>query len=283
MAPLGTTPPDELWRAWSLDPLALTPAVVAVAFFLQGWRRLHCRRPELAPWTRIPLFCGGVALVLVALLSPLDAIAEEYLQSAHMLQHVLLADLGIALVLLGLRGPLTFFFLPRDLLAPLARAHAVRSTLAFLLRPGVAFAFWLAVLVAWHVPAAYEGALEQPVLHRLEHVSFVVVGALVWTLLIDPGRHGRLTLVQRIGLAVLLFWAGQLLSYVLLFGFEPYYGVYEDQRERLLGLSPLGDQKLAGAVMMVEQALTLGVAIVVLLRAARRERPVARTTTEPIA
>lgn len=283
MPTLATTAPDELWTAWSLDPLALVLAAASVGFFVHGWRRLRGRRPELAPWSRVALFGGGLAVVLLAVVSPLDAIAEEYLQSAHMLQHVLLADLGIALVLLGLRGPLTFFFLPRDLLAPLARARAVRSTLAFLLRPGIAFGLWLAVLVAWHVPAAYEGALEQPVLHRLEHVSFVVVGALVWTLLIDPGRHGRLTLVQRIGLAVLLFWAGQLLSYVLLFGFEPYYGVYERQDERLLGLSPLGDQKLAGVVMMVEQALTLGVAIVVLLRAARREGSVARTTTEPAA
>jgi len=283
MFTLVATASDELWTAWSLDPLALVLAAFAVGFFVHGWRRLRARRPELAPVSRVALFCAGLAVVLLAVVSPLDAIAEEYLQSAHMLQHVLLADLGIALVLLALRGPLTFFFLPRDLLAPLARARAARGALAFLLRPGIAFGLWLAVLVAWHVPAAYEGALEQPLLHRLEHVSFVVVGALVWTLLIDPGRHGRLSLVQRIGLAVLLFWAGQLLSYVLLFGFEPYYGVYESQDERLLGLSPLGDQKLAGVVMMVEQALTLGVAIVVLVRAARRERPLAGTTTEPVA
>ena len=57
-----------------------------------------------------------------------------------------------------------------------------------------------------------------------------------------------------------------------MFGFEPYYDVYEEQPERLLGLSPLGDQKLAGVVMMVEQALTLGVALVLLVRLARRER-----------
>ena len=268
----AATAPNELWAAWSLDPLALGLSVAALVFFVLGWRRLRARRVELAPWSRIWLFAAGLATVVVAVVSPLDAIAEEYLQSAHMLQHVLLADLGIALVLLAVRGPLTFFFLPRDLMAPLARADPLRGALAFLLRPGVAFGLWLGVVVLWHVPAAYEAALEQPLVHRLEHVSFVAVGALVWTLVIDPGGHGRLTLVQRIGFAVLLFWAGQILSYVLLFGFEPYYGVYEDQPERLLGLSPLGDQKVAGVVMMVEQALTLGVAIVLLLRAARRGR-----------
>src|SRR5262245_50831970 len=98
---LATTPTDELWSAWSADPLALVLAAIAIGFFLQGWRRLHRRRPDLAPWTRIPLFLAGVAVLLLGLLSPLDAVAEEYLQSAHMLQHVLIADLGIALTLLA--------------------------------------------------------------------------------------------------------------------------------------------------------------------------------------
>ena len=279
----ATTPPDELWTAWSPDFLALSLAAVAVGFFLQGWRRLHRRRPELAPWTRIPLFLAGVGLVLIGLVSPLDAIAEEYLQSAHMLQHVLIADLGIALTLVAVRGPLALFFLPRDLLAPLARARPLRRALALLLRPAIALSLWVAVLVAWHVPALYEAALDSPAIHRLEHLSFVVVGLLVWTLIVDPARHLRLTVNERIGVAVLLFWLGQVLSYVFVFGFEPYYDVYAEQPERLLGLSPLADQRLAGVVMMVEQALTLGVALVVLFRSARRARPAASPRAEPVA
>ena len=281
MSLLATTARDDLWTAWSFDPVVLAGAAVAIAFFLQGWRRLHRRRPELAPWTRIPLFLAGVAIVLVGLLSPLDAIAEEYLQSAHMLQHVLIADLGIALALVAVRGPLSMFFLPRDLLAPLARVEGLRSVLSFLLRPAVALPLWLAVLLAWHVPTLYEAALSQPLVHRLEHVSFVVVGALVWTLLVDPAGHGRLSVSGRIGLAVALFWAGQLLAYVFVFGFEPYYDVYVEQPERLFGLSPLTDQKLAGVTMMAEQALTVGLALVLLVRTARRSRGTRAASPEP--
>ena len=275
------TAPDDLWTAWSLDPIVLAGAAIAIGLFLHGWRRLHRRRPATAPWTRIPLFVGGVGVVVLGLVSPLDTIAEEYLQSAHMLQHVLIADLGIALTLLAVRGPLSFFFLPRDLLAPLARASWLRATFSFLLRPAVAVSLWLGVLVAWHIPVLYEAALEQPLVHRLEHLSFVVVGLLVWTLIIDPSGHRRLSVNGRIGLVVGLFWAGQLLSYVFVFSFEPYFDVYADQPERLLGLSPLTDQKLAGVVMMVEQALTLGVALVLLVRLARRSRDARGVTPEP--
>ena len=271
MTPLATAP-DDLWGAWSLDPLVLALAAVAVAFFVSGWRRLRRRRPELAPWSRLALFLAGVGVVLVGLLSPLDAIAEEYLQSAHMLQHVLIADLGIVLALLAVRGPLSMFFLPRDLLAPLARAQPLRRGLSFLLRPRVAVPLWIAVIVAWHIPPLYDAALRHPVVHRAEHLSFVVVGALVWTLLIDPARHGRLTVNERLGLAVLLFWIGQVLAYPFVFGFQPYYDVYVDQPHRLFGLSALTDQKLAGLVMMIEQAATLGIAIVLLLRLSRRTR-----------
>jgi putative membrane protein len=272
---------EDPWTTWSLDPLAIALAVVSLVFFLQGWRRLRLRRAELAPWSRVPLFCAGVAVVLVGIVSPLDAIAEGYLQSAHMLQHVLIADVGVALTLVAVRGPLAMFFLPRGLLGPIARLPWLRHALSFLLRPKVAVPLWVGVLALWHVPLLYEAALHHTPLHRLEHLSFVLVGALVWTLLIDPAGHGRLSVNGRIGLAVVLFWIGQLLAYPFVFGFATYYDVYADQPERLLGLSPLADQRLAGVVMMVEQAVTLGVALFFLVRLARRRRSAGRPTPEP--
>jgi len=262
----------NLWRAWSFQPLVLGGAIVAIAFFLHGWRRLHRRRAELAPWTRIPLFVGGVLVTVLAIVSPIDHIGERYLQSVHMLQHVLIADLGIALTLLAVRGPLTVFFLPRNLLAPLARVGWLRRLLRFLLRPGISYAVWVTVLVGWHIPVLYEAALHNRLWHDLEHLSFVLGGMLVWTQIIDPSRHRRLTLSERIGYTALVFWTGQILAYIILFDFRPLFSTYADQPVRLLGLSPLTDQKLAGLVMMLEQTATVGLAFVLLLRASRRQR-----------
>ncbi len=263
---------ENLWRAWSFQPALIGGGLVAIAFFLHGWRRLHRRRPELAPWTRIPLFVAGVVITVLAIVSPIDRIGESYLQSVHMLQHVLIADLGIALTIVAVRGPLTVFFLPRDLLVPLARMRWLRRMLRFVLRPGVSYGVWVIALVAWHVPRFYEAALHGWFWHDLMHLSFILGGILIWTQIIDPSHHGRLTLAERLGYTALVFWTGQVLAYVILFDPTPLFSTYADQPDRLLGLSPLTDQKISGVVMMVEQVLTVGLAFVLLLRANQRRR-----------
>jgi putative membrane protein len=264
------------WTTWTPSPLVLAGAALALAFFFHGFHRLRRRgRADLAPWSRAVLFCAGVAITVLALVGPIDTVGEEYLQSVHMLQHVLVADLGVALTLVAVRGPLAVFFLPRGLLVPLAHMRWLRRTLAFLLRPWVSFVVWVAVLVGWHVPPLYETALSHPVVHTLEHLSFVLAGVLVWSQIVDPTGHHRLTVGERAGYAALLFWTGQILAYVIAFSPDVLYDPYAVQSERLLGLSPLSDQRVAAVVMMVEQALTLGVAFVLLYRAASAQRATA--------
>jgi cytochrome c oxidase assembly factor CtaG len=105
-------------------------------------------------------------------------------------------------------------------------------------------------------------ALAHPWLHDLEHACWILAGALVWTLLIDPGAHGRLTVGGRVALAVAMFAAGQALTDVLVFTFHPLYPVYHGA----YGFSALADQKLAGLVMMGEQLLVLGTLVFLLIR-----------------
>ena len=270
------------WTQWSPSPLVLAGAVVALVFFFQGFRRLRIRgRADLAPWSRAALFCAGVAVTVFALVGPIDTVGEEYLQSVHMLQHVLVADLGVALTLVAVRGPLAVFFLPRGLLSPLAHTRWVRRALAFLLKPWVSYATWVGVLVAWHVPPVYEAALSNQLVHTIEHLSFVAAGLLVWTQIVDPTGHRRLSVGERAGYTALVFWTGQILAYVIAFSPEVLFDPYVGQPDRLLGLSPLIDQKLAAVVMMVEQAATLGVAFMLLYRRANTERA-AKPAGQPV-
>ncbi|MCC6224415.1 MAG: cytochrome c oxidase assembly protein [Thermoleophilia bacterium] len=266
-------PVGELAFAWSPAPAVLAAAALALCLFAQGFVRLRRRgRADHARGWRAATFVTGMALLVLALVSPLDAIGEEYLLSAHMLQHVLIGDVAPALIVLSVSGPLLFFLLPRGALLSAARSRPVRAALAALVRPRVALAGWLAAVGAWHVPGTYEAALASPVLHDLEHATFVLAGLLLWYQLLDPARRGRLSRARRVGLAAVVFAAGQVLTMVLVFSFEPLYPAYAAAPERLLDLSALTDQRLAGIVMMVDQIATLGTFVALTLLAADGEQ-----------
>jgi len=264
---------------WEAPPIVLVGCAVAVALFVQGFVRLRRRgRADLAGWDRAALFGTAVLLAFLALSSPLDGIGDRYLLSAHMLQHMVIGDLVPALALLAVRGPLVFFLLPAPVLSRLAGMRRLRAFLHWLTGPFVAVPLWIAVMWAWHVPRVYDYAAGHRAVHDLEHLSFMVAGVLVWNLLVDPARTGRLSVAGRVAVAVAVFAAGDPVMAGLISS-GPAYPRYVDQPERLLGLSPRGDQIAAGTVMLVEQILTLGTCCAILLwpylkRTPLRDEPV---------
>jgi cytochrome c oxidase assembly factor CtaG len=238
-------------------------AALAALLFAQAVVRLRRRgRADLAGWDRIALFAAGLGVSLFAVVGPLDRLADDKLLSAHMAQHVLIGDLGPALMIVALRGPLLVFFLPAAVLAPLARSTRVRAVVGALLRPRVAFSLWAANLAIWHVPYLYDLALAHQALHDFEHLCWAFTGILVWTLLVDPGSYKRLTVGGRVALAAAMFATGQILTDVLVFSFTPLYPAYHGA----YGISAVTDQQLAGIVMMIEQLATLGTCVALLLR-----------------
>lgn len=256
--------PEDLAGAWTLSPAVLGVCGLAIVLFSQAWVRLRRRgRRDHASLSRTLLFGAGLAVIVLALISPLDVIGEQYLLSAHMLQHVSIADAGPALLVVAVRGPLLFFLLPAFVLGPLARFRPLRRFLHGLTRPEIAVILWMTVIAVWHVPGLYESALDSGARHDLEHGLFVAVGVLVWIALVDPARSG-LRRAARLGTAVAVFVAGQVLTEILLFSGSPIYETYERQPERLFGISALTDQRYAGATMMVEQALTIGLFVLIL-------------------
>ena len=217
---------ENLWRAWSFQPLVLGGAIVAIAFFVHGWLRLRRRRAALAPWSRLPLFVAGVLVTVLAIVSPVDHIGETYLQSVHMLQHVLIADLGVVLILLAVRGPLDRV-LPATRPAGAARPDRARCALrsASCSARGSATPSGSTVLVGVARPAALRGGaashrlVARPRARRASCSAACSSGRQI----IDPSRHHRLTLGERLGYAALVFWTGQILAYVVVFSFEPLY------------------------------------------------------------
>jgi cytochrome c oxidase assembly factor CtaG len=262
--------------AWDFSTPVVASAFVATLLFAHAFVRLRRRgRTDLAGWDRPVLFTAGMLLATLPLISPLDTAGDRFLISAHMLEHVLIGDAAPALLLLAVRGPLVFFMLPDYALRFFAGLRWLRSALGFLLRPAVSLLFWALAIGLWHVPTAYDYALRHQAVHDLEHVSFVIAGLLVWSQLIDPARRGALSVTGRFVFGGLLFGLGQVLSGILLLA-QPLYPAYAAEPVRLLGLTPLKDQQLAGLVMMGEQMLTLGVCAIFLVRQLSRQQTARR-------
>lgn len=249
---------------WSLDPATLALSALALGLYAQAFTRLRRRgRADHATVRNAALYTTGIALLALAAVSPLDALAEDTLLSAHMVQHLVIGDLAPLLIVLGLRGPMSVFLLPPAVLRPLARSGAVRTLARAMLRPDVAFAAWAVSLGAWHVPQAYDAALAHPAVHLAEHASLLVGGTLLWLQIVDPARRRHHGPGFRAALAGGALLAGMVLSEVLL-GSGPLYEHYRDVADRPFGLTWQSDQARAALLMMAEQIATLGPAAALL-------------------
>jgi putative copper resistance protein D len=240
----------------SLDPGAILLFGVAIALYARGVAILRRRGHRIGTGQQACWYVG-IGLQAFALLGPLDPLADE-LVGAHMAQHLLLADIAVPFLLVGLRTPMLVFFLPRPALVPLARAHWLRVTLSTLVRPLVAVPVYVVVLYAWHVPALFEGALRHPLLHALQHLSFIAIGVLVWWSALEPHRgrlHGDLWKIPYI---FSVRMASMFLAMAFLFARSPLYEGFYGDAARKHGFTPVGDQQLAGGLMM-----TLDIVIVV--------------------
>jgi cytochrome c oxidase assembly factor CtaG len=239
-------------------PILLGVAAYA-ALYLAGLRRLR-GSPRAVPGWRVACFCGGLALLLLALATPLAPAADE-LFWAHMLEHLLIGDLAALLLVLGLTGPLV---------APVMRLPGM-GVLRVLGHPVVAFALWAVNLYAWHLAALHESAVRDADVHALQHMLFLALGMNMWMALLGPlpkpewfGNAARLAYIVAVRLTAAV------LGNVLVFGGGALYDVYAPG-EAAWDVSPAADQVAAGAIMMVEGSLvTIGLFCWLFLRAARQ-------------
>ncbi|MSQ34121.1 MAG: cytochrome c oxidase assembly protein [Dehalococcoidia bacterium] len=254
-----------LGLGFGLDPLVLLGLALAAILYARGLRRWRMRSYRYSGWHPVA-FCAALAILLVALQSPLDHLSEELL-AAHMVQHMLLSTWATPLLVLG--APLTPILrgLPSALrlgvVRPLARNRVARRLFPVLVRPLPAFVLMTGALWGWHLPAAYEFALGNDAAHALQHVSFALTAGLFWAALMDiHPLHSRLSYLGRIVFLLAAMAQTTALSLFLVSaqpGLYPFYA----QESGAWGLSPAQDQQAAGLIMLADGLMMYLAAMVV--------------------
>ncbi len=247
----------SLLTPWSFEPLQTLPTVLAAVVYLRRTRSL-ARRGHPVSRARRASFWIGIALVVLALNSPIDHLGEEHFFFLHMLQHVILGDLAPLCFVVGLTGPL---------LRPVLRFKLVER-LRVLAHPFVALPLWAADLYLWHIPYLYDAALHHAPVHAFEHFLFFTCGCLIWEPVVEtlpaPAWFGT---GVKIGYIFLVRLIETVLGNVFIWSNAAFYTVYRHAPE--WGITPVHDLNLGGIVMMAEGSLvTLGVLVWLFLRLA---------------
>jgi putative membrane protein len=268
-APSLTSLVVSQWRPSGAPDLGLAAAAV---LYLWGARRVRSRWPV----RRTACFLGGLASVVVALDSGIDAYDDQLL-SVHMVQHMLLLLVAPLLLLAGRPAILALRALPSRHRPAVA---AALSRLAPVLRPVVCLAVFCAVLVATHLPAFYDATLRHPALHVAEHALYLFAGLLLWWPLLDadPVPAHRLSglgrLVYLLATMPPMAIVGAYLNRHPTLVYPPY-----GPPARTMGISAVVDQQQAGAIMWVAGSvivIAVGLWVVIAALVAEERRQQAR-------
>lgn len=239
----GLLPPEGYALLAQWRPGLLLPVIVAYVYYVLVLYWLARRLPAAEPPRRGALAAFGLALLagFLAHGSPLHLVAEAYLFSAHMVQHLLLTMALPPLLLLGL---------PEWFAARLFGGRLLGAVVRTASRPVVAFLAYNFVLALYHMPVVYEAGLRHPWLHFGQHALLVTTGLMMWWPVYAPIKAQRL----HDGLQALYLFAHMVLQMaihtMITFAEEPLYAWYVGA-PRHFGLTPLEDQVLGGFIMYV--------------------------------
>jgi putative membrane protein len=276
--------PQDLWSAWSWEPVVVVTLVLSAVLYGRGIARLWAASKigaGVREW-EAAAFAAGWLTFAVALISPLHALGGV-LFSAHMTQHELLISIGAPLLVLG-RPLIPFLWaLPpewRQSLGNLSHSREVSGPWNVLTTPSVAFTLHAIALWAWHLPGPYQATLRSELVHSLQHASFIFTALLFWWTVLSArgGEIGR-------GRAVFYLFATALqtgaLGALLTFAPSLWYPAYA-ATTGAWGLTPLEDQQLGGLIMWIPGSVAYLVAALAIFAQWLREsekRSVSREVT----
>ena len=265
--PVPAEPPTaaNLLLGWSFEPVVMLPLLGSALAWIVAVRRVNAAHPgNPVPRSRTWFFLGGLLAIAFALQSGIEQY-DTSLFSIHMVQHVLL--ILVAAPLIALSAPITLMLrvsrpeIRRRWILPVLHSRLLR----WVSHPVVAWLLFAAVMWGTHFSPLFDAALENPWLHDLEHVLFLVVALLFWWPAVgrDPAPW-RMPHPGRVMYVFLQMPQNTFLAVVILFATAPLYHHYATIN-RPWGPSALVDQQIAGAVMWLAGDVIFITAIVAIV------------------
>ncbi len=251
---------------WAFEPVGVFAIAVLLVLFLSSRSRLASRGRRI-PAAQTGCFVLALALLVTAALGPVPALSDDLL-TAHMLQHVLIADLAPPLLLLGFRSPVLQFLWPASIMKAVARRGPLRRLGATLTYPPLGLSVWLLTVIAWHLPAAYDAAVAHPLVHIVQHVTFFLSGMLAWWPLLEPTNERFRGRVWKAGYIILARAVGGTVGLVLIAWPEVVYRSYAAGGAHIgIDMGWRADQRAAGAMMMTVDFAIVAIAAIAFLLA----------------
>lgn len=273
MASVASVSPTltALLASWTWRPDVVVVVLAFGTAYLRGWLRLRRRRADAVDRWRPTAYLGGLLAIVLALLSPIDALGS-LLFFMHMSQHELLTMVAPPLLLLSDPLPVILWGLPprlrRRLGTMLAPGGTLRIGLTWLTWMPVAWCLFVGTVWAWHAPVAYGASLRYGLVHDVQHLSFFGTALLFWWPIIDPAPRvrGHIHHALRVVYVIPAALQSQVLGLIFAFFTRVLYPHYEAV-PRLWGFSPIQDQSAAGLLMMqLEGMIYLGVVLLLVAR-----------------
>ncbi|HEX5193417.1 MAG TPA: cytochrome c oxidase assembly protein [Solirubrobacteraceae bacterium] len=250
------------WGSWSVVPLLWLLLLLAGGWYASVIRRME-RDGRRVSVGGCAAFYSGLLIILIALGSPLNTIADNWLLLGAMMQHTLVADIAPPLFVLGIAPIVSSVVLPEGIRRHFAAGTFPARAWAVLTRPLVAVPLWMVTLLSFSIPPVFDYTVQHPVIHAFDHLLLFSTGFVMWWAIINPLHNAGTELgMGRVMMLAASRGASGLVCLPLTFLNTTLFSYYSNL-PRGFSISPINDQRLAGASMCLIEFLVFGIAVAI--------------------